>query len=204
MRILLAAVVAMTLLSACRQDQSDSEIEELEFRVDERLLGPEERVAGLGVVFRPPVGWVALPADSIRQAAGALSGASSASDGARVVRIVGVYRASEDGAMLVVSAVGIDEGEDASAVIDGHGRSLRAAVGDSAFQEAAFRKGDLRFRQFLVQTEGRVIFELLAEAGAQEIPQFDYIIPAGSYGDRLAGLESSIGSIQKDRPMEGN
>ncbi len=182
-------LLGVSLLAACGGEPRP-DVEPMEFSVDPSRLGAPVEAIDLGIVFRPPAGWMPLLATDLDSIGRAIAG------NALDLRPHYVFAHPSNGSLLNVATVGQADSLTLGEQVARYRDVLAAQDAGATVQQAEYLKDGIHVAQFLVQAKGYVTFTLFFASSRDGVLQFDYIVPRASYPEQAKAIESSIGSIQ--------
>lgn len=193
--LVVALAVGVLAVGGCR-DAEPPGPPPMQFDVDPQRLGPVVTLPSDSLAFQPPVGWkaVATPAvpDSLAAAAPAATGAERPG-----LEPLHVFMDENTGSVLSVARLRLPGPGEFDAQVRRYAADLNDRFAGDSLRQASFTNGDVHVVQFLVQPEGLVNFKLVLAGQADDLVQFDYVVPQTAYPSVVKALESSIGSIRR-------
>jgi hypothetical protein len=182
----------MLSVVSCSREPND----ELVFHIDDTLLGDPYSNETLGITFRPPLGWSAMPESGLAEIQSRLSGKLDIDEQIRI-EPVQFFLDQKAGCFCCLSWLKDPGGSPFSPLLLGrYGEVLGRKFPEAQIREARFRRKAFEFVQYLIIGQETVSLKLIAFGRKDEAFQLDYIVPATAYHQNAKMIESSIGSLE--------
>ena len=188
--------IPLALLFGCGSDTPPEDRSEVQFEVIPDYLDEPYDGAGLGIRFRPPLGWE--PLDDAQRARVAEALVADQDDDRYNLALGELFLHTDSLSFAAVSTVTRDGMPVAE--IEEYVESFAAALGpdedDEIRARGVFRMQDREITQFRHMVGDRVSFTLIFAPKSGTVVQIDYSIPASAYESEGIKLESSIGTLR--------
>jgi hypothetical protein len=202
-RVLRPSIVLMSILPAIfllgctgERERQDKVVAEMQFEVDQSLLGSRIATDIYGIQFHPPVDWDQVSPDVFTEAYRRLVPDEKVQH-AFEIKPEYIFLNRHNGSSLIVSHVGITDPEmDRGHVLQEFTNTLADRPEGSAARQTDFMKDGIHMHQFLIQSDEIVNFKFLMFTKTDALFQLDYVVPRNVYPAEIKAIESSIGSIQ--------
>lgn len=188
-------LLLMLSVVCCSREPND----ELVFHIDDTLLGDPYSNETLGITFRAPVGWSAMPESGLAEIQSRLSGKLNIDEQIRI-EPVQFFLDQKAGCCCCLSWLkGPGEGPFSPLLLGRYREVLAQKFPEAQIKEAQFRWRTFRLVQYLVIEKETVSLKLVGFGRKDEGFQLDYIVPAKAYHQNAKMIESSIGSLEAAR-----
>lgn len=175
----------ITVISACTKPSEQQSKNEIEFNVDQALLGEQYVDSLSGFYFSVPKNWKSVLA---------ISNASDSIAVSKSIRKIFIDSAA-NASLIITSMKGVDI-EQAYKIFNSPDSTFNSARVWTSISKAEFLLGGITVHQYLIQNQEIVNFKLILVRGVKDIIQLDYLTQRDLYANQIKNIESSIGSIK--------
>ena len=191
--IIVLFIVVMFL--GCAKEKVTTKFAEIIFNVDQSLLEEEYICSDAGISFHPPKNWEQISSELLISVKENLITSKDTSD----INIVplNVFMNMEKSFTCFLST--FDNELLAKDTCDNYINEFRMKNQDLSINEGSFSHNGLDFHQFIFTKDDIITINLFVVIKDQKVIMIDYIIPSKYYEEALRAIESSIGSIKKQK-----
>ncbi|MEA2097160.1 MAG: hypothetical protein U9P73_10775 [Candidatus Cloacimonadota bacterium] len=190
MKKILISLFVFIMIISCVNEQPKAKFVEVTFAVNDTLLAEKYICKDLGISFKPPRDWQKIN----HKMMSAIIDKTLATQDTAVINIlpVNVFLNKERSYSCFLSSI-------QSKFINNYIREFKAAAEEIKINEGAFSHNGINFNQLLFSKDDLVTVKLIAESNKDMSFMIDYIVPSKQYESILRTIESSIGSIKKNK-----
>ena len=185
----LLVVVLFLFISSCSKNNS-SNVESLEFEINDNLLSDEISIDEMNLSIRPPIDWYEIVGEDFEKASQSIKEA----DNLFSLKLKHMF-VSNNASTLIINEVG---GTDFDYLPDDFQSLLRDNFNVESILDSEFFINEIPIKQFIINISDKIIFKLFINNINNDL-QIDYIIPRNEYANELRKLESSLGSLTKTK-----
>jgi hypothetical protein len=196
--IVFVSILLAIFFFACsgERERQEKAVIEMQFEVDQALLGSRVAADTHGVQFHPPFGWDQVSPDVIDEAY-RMTVPDEEVQNTFDIRPEYIFLNQQNGSSLIVSSVRISDPElDRERVLREFKNTLADRSDETSVRQTDFMKDGIHIHQFLIQSDEVVNFKFLMFTKTDALLQLDYVVPKNVYPAESKAIESSIGSIQ--------
>ena len=196
-RILLIVVISIFLLN-CTKDKKREEPETLVFNVDSLLIGERYTNEEIGVSFCPPKEWTQLSSElmnSIEQSLLEMEDSSSVE-----IILQNVFLNQKNSCICFLST--FQKTMPAAQIRNIYLTELYAGDIKGSINEGSYLYNGFNIRQIIHVQDDQVTIKLVCISGDEHIFMLDYIVPSQFYEQNIRTIESSIGTLIKNKRRE--
>lgn len=186
-RYTLISILFSLIIFACTQQEKKKS--DLQFSINENLLGLTFQDTMSHLTLRIPKGW--LPLSSFDSATQTKFNSLKDEIGFQDVFIDSLQ---QGGSLMIKSLINIDTVSISNMYRDPETAFNQQKVWNQ-IMKSSFYYNDLLIKQFLLQNNDLVSFKLIISEGLSHPIQLDYILSRNTYMLEVKKIESSIGSI---------
>jgi hypothetical protein len=183
--------LSMLFIISCNADDYEQKDETMQFYVDTSLLSTSIYLEDSNISLRPPLGWDAISDIEFEQLSKSIQNGDNIFD----IRLNRVFK-SVDGALMIISQVQ-SKLYNFGYVPPDYVDLLSEQFNIENIPTLKFPINKIPIIQYLINTDDFVIIRFFI--GSNISYQIDYIIPRNIYEKELKKIESSIGSINKQK-----
>jgi hypothetical protein len=196
-RILLIVLVSSVLLN-CTKDKKKEEPETLIFNVDSLLIGEQYTNEELGISFCPPREWNQLSSDlmsSIEQSLQEMEDSSSVD-----IILQNVFLNQKNSSICFLST--FQKTMSSAQIREAYLKELFAGDIQGSITEGSYMHNGFNIRQIIHVQDDQVTIKLICIYDDEHIFMLDYIVPSKFYEQNIRVIESSIGTLIKNKRRE--
>ncbi|MCD4797365.1 MAG: hypothetical protein K8R49_09400 [Candidatus Cloacimonetes bacterium] len=197
LRILLIILISLVLLN-CTKDKKKEEPETLIFIVDSLLIGKRYTNEEIGVSFCPPKEWNQLSAElmrSIEQSLQEMEDSSSVD-----IILQNVFLNQKNSCICFLST--FQKTMPAAQIRNTYLTELYAGDIQGSINEGSYMYNGVNIRQIIHVQDDQVTIKLVCISDDEHIFMLDYIVPSKFYEQYIRSIESSIGTLIKNKRRE--
>ena len=183
--------LSMFFIISCNADDFDQKDDTMQFYVDTSLLSTSIYLEDSNILVRPPIGWDAISDIEFEKLSKSIQDGENIFD----IQLSRAFK-SPDGALLIISKVQ-SQVNNFGYIPPDYVEILSEQFNLKHVPFDIFDINQVPVRQYLINAKEFAIFKLLLSASTDY--QMDYIIPKNIYKKELKKIESSIGSINKQK-----
>jgi hypothetical protein len=200
MRLIFLLIIPVIILIGCGDtaDEQPEEIKdfgEMEFEIHEKLLGTTVIDSALGISFKAPAGWTALPEDMEKEVFAGIDSIAAGETGIEQ-KPVYIFSDSLNYGMLFVTAIRFPNAITEKEAVEKYEAFIADRFTKDERQEALYRKGALNVHQYLITREDLITYKLMFPNNQGYLLQFDYTVIRDNLPFAIKAIESSIGTIE--------
>jgi hypothetical protein len=196
-KILLIVLISMALLN-CTKDKKKEELKTLIFNVDSLLIGEQYTNTEIGISFYPPKEWNQISSDlmvSIEQSLQEMEDTSSVD-----IILQNVFLNQKNSCICFLST--FQKTMPAVKIRDTYLTELYAGDIQGSITEASYLHNGFNIRQLIHVQDDQVTIKLICISDDEHIFLLDYIVPSQFYEHNIRTIESSIGTLIKNKRRE--
>ena len=183
--------LSILFLISCHAEELDEKSNFMQFNVDVKLLSTSIYLDSTNISLRPPIGWDLILHSEFKQLSESIHDGNNIFD----INLNKAFK-SMDGALLIISQVQ-SKAENFSYIPPNYIEILSQQFSIKDIPSLKFPINKIPILQYLINTDEYVIIRIFV--GNNLNYQLDYIIPRHIYEKELKKIESSIGSINKQK-----
>ncbi len=194
-KILIIVLISLFLLN-CTKDKKKEELEMLVFNVDSLLIG--EQYTEIGISFYPPKEWNQISSDlmaSIEQSLQEMEDSSSVE-----IILQNVFLNQKNSCICFLST--FQKTMPTVQIRDAYLTELFAGDIQGSITEASYLHNGFNIRQLIHVQDDQVTIKLICISDDEHIFMLDYIVPSQFYEQNIRAIESSIGTLIKNKRGE--
>lgn len=194
-KILIIVLISLFLLN-CTKDKKKEELEMLVFNVDSLLIG--EQYTEIGISFYPPKEWNQISSDlmaSIEQSLQEMEDSSSVN-----IILQNVFLNQKNSCICFLST--FQKTMPAAQIREIYLTELFAGDIQGSITEASYLHNGFNIRQLIHVQDDQVTIKLICISDDEHIFMLDYIVPSQFYEQNIRAIESSIGTLIKNKRRE--
>ena len=194
-KILIIVLISLFLLN-CTKDKKKEELEMLVFNVDSLLIG--EQYTEIGISFYPPKEWNQISSDlmaSIEQSLQEMEDSSSVE-----IILQNVFLNQKNSCICFLST--FQKTMPTVQIRDAYLTELFAGDIQGSITEASYLHNGFNIRQLIHVQDDQVTIKLICISDDEHIFMLDYIVPSQFYEQNIRAIESSIGTLIKNKRRE--
>ena len=183
------------MIWGCTKEQATTKFAEISFNVDQSQLAEEYICSDTGISFHPPKNWEQISSELLISVKENLIASKDTSD----INIVplNVFMNMEKSFTCFLST--FDNELLTKDICDNYINEFRMKNQDLSINEGSYSHNGLDFHQFIFTKDDHITIKLITKVNNQKIIMIDYIVPSKNYEEELRAIESSIGSIKKQK-----
>ena len=200
MKKLIIVLFIVVMIMGCAKEQATTKFAKITFNVDQSQLAEEYICPDVGISFHPPKNWEQISSELLISVKDNLVTSKDTSN----INIIplNVFMDMEKSFTCFLSTFNnelpvSDTGEN-------YLNEFRLINQDLKFNEGSFAHNKLDFHQLTFTKNNLVTIKLIAIINDQKIFMIDYVVPSKYYEEELRAIESSIGSIKKQKNEIGS
>jgi len=188
---IVAIKLSIFLLISCNADDFDQKNEPMQFNVDTSLISTSIYLEDSNILLRPPIGWDEISDIEFEQMSKSIQDSKNIFN----IHLKKAFKSAE-GALLIISRIQ-SKADNFGYIPPDYIELLTDQFNVEHIPFDVFEINQLPIRQYLINSPIVVIFKLFVSSASDY--QIDYIIPKRIYENELKKIESSIGSINKQK-----
>ncbi len=186
--------LSMFFIISCNTDDFNQKKVGMQFYVDTSLLANSIYLENSNISLKPPIDWILISEEESTQ----LSIAIKDGDNIFEILLSNVFK-SKNGALMIISQVQ-SKVNDFGYIPPDYKELLTQQFNIKDIPSLKFPINEIPILQYIINTDEYVIIRLFV--GSHIKFQLDYIIPRNIYEKELKKIESSIGSINKQKEKQ--
>ncbi len=199
MNKLIIVLFIVIMIMGCAKEQATTKFAKITFNVDQSQLAEEYFCPDVGISFHPPKNWKQISLELLNSVKDNLVTSKDTSN----INIIplNVFMNMEKSFTCFLST--FDNELLARETIGNYINEFKMNSPDMKLNEGSFSHNSLDFHQFIFTKDDIITIKLIAAKNEHEVFMIDYILPTRYYEKEIRAIESSIGTIKKQKEEIG-